>query len=130
MSMTYLTQMMLAAAEPAGAAGAAGAAPGARPASGMDFLMQFAPIILIVIVFFWLMRRSEKKKQKKRQDMIDAIKPRDRVVTIGGIHGRVVNVKDDVTIIRVDDDKDVKITINKSAVSRSLEEGDNGALEP
>ena len=127
MSMTYLTQMMLAAAQPAGAAGAA---PGARPASGMDFLMQFAPIILIVIVFFWLMRRSEKKKQKERQDMIDAINPRDRVVTIGGIHGRVVNVKDDVAIIRVDDDKDVKITINKSAISRSLEDGDSGALEP
>lgn len=126
MTMTYLMGLILAAAD---SGGAGSAVPPPRPTGGMDFLIQFAPIILIIVVFFWLMHRSEKKKQRVRQNMIDAIKPRDRVVTIGGIHGRVVSVKDDLMVVRVDDDKDVKITVNKSAISRGLEDADGGVPE-
>jgi len=87
------------------------------PQGGIEaLLVQFGPIILIIIVFFWLMHRSQKKKDRARQQMLDSIQPKDKVVTIGGIHGRVLEVKEDVFVLRVDDD--VKITVSKGAVSR------------
>ena len=92
--------------------------PTSAPAQGgMEaFLVQFGPIILIVVAFFWLMHRSQKKKDQTRQQMLDSIQPKDRVVTIGGVHGRVLEVKEDVFVLRVDDD--VKITVSRGAVSR------------
>jgi len=92
-------------------------------------LVQFGPIILILVVFFYLMHRSQKKRDREREQMLDAIKPKDRVVTIGGIHARVVSVRDDGFVLRVDDDKDVKITVGKHAITRKLGEGEQGAPE-
>jgi len=103
---------------------AGGGAPG--QASFMDALWSFAPIILIIVVFFWLMSRSQKKKDQKRQDMLSSIKVKDRIMTIGGLHGQVVNVKDDSFVVRIDDQKDVKVTISKSGISRKMN-GDEGS---
>ena len=97
------------------------------PADRLGGLMQFAPIILIVVAFFWLMHRSQKKKDRQRQQLLDSVQTRDRVVTIGGIHGRVLNVKDDVIILRIDENKDVKIAVSKSAISRK--EGEEASEE-
>ncbi len=109
---------------------AQGAGGGARGPGGIEaLLIQFGPIILILVVFFYLMHRSQKKRDRERQQMLDAIKPRDRVVTIGGVHGRVVSVRQDALVLRVDDDKDVKITVSKHAISRKLGEGEEGASE-
>ena len=74
------------------------------------------PIILILVAFFWLMHRSQKKKDQARQQMLDSIQPKDRVVTVGGIHGRVLEVKEDAFVLRVDDD--VKVTVSRGAISR------------
>ena len=95
---------------------------GGGPGQGslMDALWSFAPIILIIVVFFWLMSRSQKKKDQKRQDMLSSIKVKDRIMTIGGIHGQVVNVKDDGFVVRIDDQKDVKVTISRSGISRKV----------
>lgn len=95
-----------------------GEAPG-QPGIG-GALMQFAPIILIIVVFFWLMSHSQRKKERKREEMLDGIKPKDKVTTIGGIHGRVVSVKDDSFVVRIDDKNDVTITISKTGVSGKL----------
>jgi len=94
----------------------------------LDFLKGMAPLIVIIIAFFWLMNRSQRKKEEKRQQMLDSIKPKDRVVTIGGIRGKVVNVKDDTFILRIDDEKDVKITISRTGVSRPLDSQEGDAL--
>ena len=58
--------------------------------------------------------------------MLDTIQARDRVVTMGGIHGRVVSIKQDTFVLRVDEEKDVKITVSRSGVSRKAgEEADD-----
>lgn len=111
--MTQFTDAPLTLALAAGPAGGAGGGLAA-------FLTQFGPIILIVVVFFWLMHRSQKKKDQERHKMLDSIEPKDRVVTIGGIHGRVVEVREDVFVLRVDEN--VKIAVSKSAVSRKASE--------
>ncbi len=83
-------------------------------------LFSLIPFVVIIVVFFWLMSRSQKKRDRQRQEMLDAIKPKDDVITIGGIHGRVVQVKGDEVVVRIDPEKDIKITITRSGISRKL----------
>ena len=62
-------------------------------------IVSFIPMILILAVFYFILIRPQKKKEKKLRDMIAAIKVGDEVVTIGGIHGKVTRIKDDVFVI-------------------------------
>mgnify|MGYP003991431311 FL=1 len=92
----------------------------------MDFLMatqgnpmmQFLPLMVIMFaVMYFLIIRPQKQKEKKRQEMITNVRKQDRVVTAGGVHGVCVSVKENEIIIRVDDAKDVKLKIDKSALT-------------
>ncbi|MCD6134528.1 MAG: preprotein translocase subunit YajC [Candidatus Omnitrophica bacterium] len=73
------------------------------------------PLLLIFIVFYFLVIMPQKKQQRKHAEMIKNIKKNDEVVTIGGIHGTVVNIKEKTFVIRVDDN--IKIEIDKTAVA-------------
>ncbi len=92
----------------------------------MDFLManqgnpmmQFLPLMVIMFaVMYFLIIRPQKQKEKKRQEMMTNVRKQDRIITAGGVHGVVVSVKNDEVIVRVDDAKDVKIKIDKSALT-------------
>ena len=92
----------------------------------MDFLMatqgnpmmQFLPLMVIMFaVMYFLIIRPQKQKEKKRLAMIGNVRKQDRIVTAGGVHGVVVTVKENDVIIRVDDAKDVKIKVDKSAIT-------------
>ncbi|MCP4254956.1 MAG: preprotein translocase subunit YajC [Candidatus Scalindua sp.] len=92
----------------------------------MDFLMaaqanpmmQFLPLMVIMFaVMYFLIIRPQKQKEKKRREMITNVRKQDRIVTAGGVHGVVVSVKEDEVIVRVDDAKDVKLKIDKSALT-------------
>ena len=73
------------------------------------------PIIFIFGIFYFLLIRPQQKKQKEHQNMVSELKKNDEVVTNGGIHGTVVNVKDNTLILRIDEN--VKIEINKSTIA-------------
>ncbi len=77
-----------------------------------------APVFLIMIVFMWMSSRSQKKKERARQAMLDNVKTKDKVVTIGGIHARVVSVKGNRFVLCVDENKDVRVTVNRSGIAR------------
>ena len=92
----------------------------------MDFLMakagnpmmQFLPLMVIMFaVMYFLIIRPQKQKEKKRQEMITNVRKQDKIVTAGGVHGVVVSVKENEVIVRVDDAKDVKIKVDKSALT-------------
>ncbi len=92
----------------------------------MDFLMakqanpmmQFLPLMVIMFaVMYFLIIRPQKQKEKKRQEMMSNVRKQDRIVTAGGVHGVVVSVKENEVIIRVDDAKDVKMKVDKSALT-------------
>ena len=92
----------------------------------MDFLMakagnpmmQFLPLMIIMFaVMYFLIIRPQKQKEKKRKEMISNVRKQDKVVTAGGVHGVVVSVKENEVIVRVDDAKDVKIKVDKSALT-------------
>ena len=75
-------------------------------------------MMLMVAAFVFLLYLPERKKSKQRQEQLNSIKKNDKVVTISGIHGVVVNPKvgDDEIVLRVDEDKDVKIKFSRSAI--------------
>jgi len=86
--------------------------PGAAQPNAIASLM---PIIFIFGIFYFLLIRPQQKKQKEHEKMAQELKKNDEVVTNGGIHGTVVNVKDDTLILRIDEN--VKVEINKKAVA-------------
>lgn len=78
------------------------------------------PLLMIGVVYF-MMIRPQQKQQRELGQMQKGLKKNDEVVTTGGVHGTVVNVKDTVVTLRVDDN--VRIDVDKSAVARRVREG-------
>jgi preprotein translocase subunit YajC len=78
-------------------------------------LVSLMPLILMFVVFYFLLIRPQQKKQKEHQRMLSEIKKNDEVITSGGVHGTIVNIKDKTYSLRVDDN--VKIEVSKSAIS-------------
>ena len=78
-------------------------------------LIQLLPLIFLFVVFYFLLIRPQRKKQIEHQKMIESLKKNDEVVTVGGIHGTIINVKEKTFIIRVDDN--VKIEVDKSSIA-------------
>lgn len=83
--------------------------------SGAPTFVSLVPFILIMVVFYFLIIMPQQNQQKKHRQMIEALKKNDEVITAGGIHGTVVNVKDKTFILRIDDN--VKVEIDKSAIA-------------
>ena len=88
------------------------AADSASSASLTSSLIMFAAIILI---FYFLIYRPQKKRDKEAKAMLAAMKKGDKVVTIGGIHGTIVTVKDKTVVVKVDDS--ARIEFSKEAIS-------------
>jgi preprotein translocase subunit YajC len=88
------------------------------PGGGIGF---FVPFIFIFIIMYFVMFRPQKKRQEQQQKLMASLKTGDRVVTNGGIHGLISNVKDTTVIVKVADN--VKIELEKSAVTTVLKEG-------
>jgi len=78
-------------------------------------LMSLMPIIIIFIIFYFLLIRPQKKAQEEHKKMVESIKKNDEVITNGGIHGTVMNVKERSVTLKVDDN--VKIEVQKNAIA-------------
>ena len=74
------------------------------------------PIIIIVVVFYFVLIRPENKRKKETANMRDNLKVGDEITTIGGIVGRVTNVRDDEFTLETSNDK-TKLRFKKWAVS-------------
>ena len=68
------------------------------------------------VVLYLLILRPQMKKQKAQQKMIDELEKGDQIVTNGGIHGVISNIKDDILVVKVAEN--VKIDVSRSAVQR------------
>lgn len=85
-------------------------------AGGMNLLM----IVLIFVVFYFFMIRPQTKRQKEIKKQRESMKPGDRVVTSGGIYGRVKEIKDSVVLIEVAEN--VRIKVDKNSVFATAED--------
>ena len=76
-----------------------------------DILTLLWPFLLMFAVFYFLLIRPQQKRNKQRSQMLAALKKGDRVVTIGGIHGTIVEITDDIVVLLVNDA--TKITFDR-----------------
>lgn len=78
-------------------------------------IVSMFPLILIFVIFYFLLIRPQQKKQKEHEQLLKKLEKNDEVVTTGGIHGTIVNVKDTTVILRIDDN--VKVELQKNCVA-------------
>jgi preprotein translocase subunit YajC len=78
-------------------------------------LINLFPLIMIFVIFYFLLIRPQKTKEKEHQKMLNSLNKNDAVVTSGGIHGTIVNVKDKTIILRIDEN--VKIELDKNCIA-------------
>ncbi|MDD6916237.1 MAG: preprotein translocase subunit YajC [Eubacteriales bacterium] len=97
-----------------------------QQANPLAMVMQFVPLVLIFVVFYFLLIRPQKKKEKALKDMISSLKVGDTVASIGGIHGKIIRIKDDVFVLEsgLGANKSY-ISLDRSAISRLVKEGKN-----
>lgn len=87
---------------------------------GGSLVFGLLPFILIFVILYLLILRPQSKKQKERQKMLDVLQKGDKVVTIGGVHGKIMGFKDDnkTIILKVDDN--VKLDVDRTAISNVI----------
>ncbi len=88
-----------------------------QPPQGSGW-MTWAMLILIVVVMWFFMIRPQRKQQKELQNFRDSLKKGDKVVTIGGIYGTVVEIKDKTVLIEVD--SNVKLRVDKNSLVKDF----------
>lgn len=85
---------------------------------GGNPLTTFLPLILIIVVFYFFMIRPQMKRQKELKKFRESLAKGDKVVTTGGIYGKVAEIKDSYILLQVDDN--VKLRVDKSAVVKDM----------
>lgn len=107
-----------------GAASAAQTAAG-QPGGAAALISSFFPLILMFVIFWFILIRPQKKKEKELKNMLAALKVGDEVATIGGIHGKIFRIKDDLFVLETGTGTNKSyVTVDRSAVSRFLKQAE------
>ncbi len=80
----------------------------------MELFGTLLPLILMFAIFYFLLIRPQQKKQKAIRDMHSSLQRGDKIVTIGGLHGTIDSIDEDVMVILVNDNR--KLTFDRGAV--------------
>lgn len=83
-------------------------------AGGSD-ITSFLPIIAMVAIFYFFFIRPQQRKQKETKKYLAEIKKGEMAVTVGGIHGKIMEVSD--TTVLLDVDRGTKLLVEKSSIS-------------
>ncbi len=84
-------------------------------AQGQSAWGSFVPLLIMLGIFYFLLIAPMRKRQKQQDQMIKDLKPGDSVLTVGGIYGTIVGIKDDRLTLRIADQ--VKVNVAKSSIS-------------
>lgn len=90
-------------------------ASGAASSGGMGAFAQFIPLVLIFVIFYFLLIRPQQKRMKAHQALVQSAKPRDEVVTNGGLVGKVTKVDD--AYVEIEIAKDVRVKVVKTMLA-------------
>lgn len=94
---------------------------------GLQSILPFAPLIFLVLLFYMMILRPEQRKRARHRDLLNQLKKNDRIVTIGGIVGKITNLHEggnEVTIV-TDENTNTKLRILRSAISQVLLDKDH-----
>jgi len=92
-----------------------------RPGSGMD-LTVFLPLIVLMAIVMIFSSRGQKKERKKHADMLSTLKKGDKVKTVGGILGTVVEVRDSEVVLKVDENANTRLRFARAAIQTIMTE--------
>lgn len=98
----------------------AGAGKTAQPTASSWII--FLPLLAVMVFLIWTSSSAQRKERKKRDAMLSALKRHDRVQTVGGVIGSVVEIKDNEVVLKVDEANNIKMRFAKSAVQQVLTE--------
>lgn len=82
---------------------------------GGNILITLAPFIIMFAVFYFLLIRPQQRKSKVRNSMLSSLKKGDKVTTIGGLHGTILEISDDIIVLRVNDV--TKLTFDRASIN-------------
>ena len=92
---------------------------GAAEGGILENVISFAPIIVVIVVFYFMLIRPQQKKDKEDRAMRENLEIGDEIVTMGGIVGLVVSIKEDTVVIETGSDRS-KVRIAKWAVAQNI----------
>lgn len=84
-------------------------------ASGGSDFTSFLPIVGMIAIFYFFFIRPQQRKQKETKKYLEEVKKGDRVVTVGGIHGKITEISE--TTVLIDVDKGTKLLVEKASIS-------------
>ena len=88
---------------------------------GMGGMASLLPIVMIFAIIYFLMIRPQQKRDQEHKAMLKALKPGDRVMTAGGIHGTLLEVNDDTVLVDVGNK--VTLTVSRQSVGSLMPKG-------
>ncbi len=91
--------------------------PPSKPGSSYTMLLL---MIAVFVVMYMLLLRGPRKQQQQQKQMVQSLKKNDRVRTIGGIYGTVMDVKGDEVVLKIDEATNTKIHVSTSAIGKNL----------
>ncbi len=94
---------------------------GAGAAGGASAFMNIIPLVFMFAIFYFLLIRPQQKKAKEHKSLLDALKKGDRVVTAGGMHGKVTALDDKLVTLEIANGVNVKF--NKGFIGNVEREG-------
>lgn len=83
----------------------------------MGFIL---PLVLMFAVFYFLLIRPQQKRQRERNEMLNSLQKGDKVITIGGLHGTIVELTEERVGLKVADN--VRLTFERSAINAVIKE--------
>jgi preprotein translocase subunit YajC len=93
---------------------------GTGTGGGLGSLGPFVPFILIFVVFYFLLIQPQRRKEQEHRKMLGSLKKGEKIITTGGIYGRIVDIKEKKVTIEVA--KGVEIDILKGAIGNRIKE--------
>jgi preprotein translocase subunit YajC len=87
----------------------------ATPGSGGLFA-QFVPLLVMLLAFYFFLLRPQQQQSKRRQEMLSKLERGQKVITVGGLHGEIVAIREDVLTLRIAEKVEVKI--NRTGVAQ------------
>lgn len=95
------------------------------PAASPNPIVSFVPMVVVIGILYFLIIRPQQQQAKDHRRLVDNLKPGDRVITQGGIHGTVTTIKGGVVQVKIADN--VKVDVTRTAITQVLLESVNGS---
>ena len=91
--------------------------------AGSAGIMNIVMLLGIMVVFYFFMIRPQQTKAKEQQAFVNGLKEGDKIVTAGGVHGKIVSVREKTVVVEIDSAKGVRVVFEKTSISKDASAG-------